>query len=67
MAVALGLLLTGIVLTWWAPGKAADPPVYLQVKTKTATTCGTLQSADGGQLVAAVKGSAQPAKIPWLP
>lgn len=31
VAAALGLLLTGVLLTWWAPAAPTKPPAYLKV------------------------------------
>jgi hypothetical protein len=50
VAVALALLLTGVLLAWWAPTAPATPSAYLEVTYLHQTSCGILQSADGGQL-----------------
>jgi hypothetical protein len=64
VAAAIGLLLAGILLTWWAPAAPASPPAYLKVTYPGGTVCGTLQSADGGVLRLTVAGAHQPAAIP---
>jgi hypothetical protein len=64
VAAALGLLLTGVLLTWWAPAAPATPPAYLKVTTTSATACGTLDSADGGTLRLTVVGAHEPVTIP---
>jgi len=64
IAAALGLLLTGVLLTWWAPAAPTQPPAYLKVTRLGGTVCGTLQSADGGALRLAVAGSHDPVVIP---
>jgi hypothetical protein len=64
VAIALGLLVTGVLLTWWAPAAPMSPPAYLQVTTRGNTVCGTLQSADGGIVRLSVAGANEPAAIP---
>jgi hypothetical protein len=64
VAVALGLLLLGVMLTWWVPAPESDPPAYLKVTTRGGVTCGTLISADGGSIRLKVAGQATPALIP---
>jgi hypothetical protein len=64
VAAALGLLLTGVLLTWWAPTTPATPPAYLQVTTPRATACGILNSADGGALRLTIAGVHEPVAIP---
>jgi len=64
VAIALGLLITGVLLTWWAPAAPASPPAYLQVTSRGSTVCGILQSADGGVVRLSVAGAHQPAAIP---
>ena len=64
VGVSLLLLVTGVLLTWWAPAAPASPPAYLQVTQAGSTVCGTLQSADGGVLRLSVAGAHQPAVIP---
>jgi hypothetical protein len=65
VALALGLLVTGVLLTWWAPAVPKSPPAYLQVTSRGSTVCGTLQSADGGVVRLSVTGAHQPAAIPF--
>lgn len=62
-AAALGLLLTGVLLTWWAPAAPATPPAYLKVTTSRATACGILDSAGGGTLRLTVTGAHQPVAV----
>ncbi|MEU2062670.1 hypothetical protein [Streptomyces sp. NPDC013455] len=51
VALALSLLLAGIVVTWWAPADAGDKErVYLKVSHRGGSSCGSLLSADGGKL-----------------
>ena len=64
VAAALGLLLTGIFLTWWAPPAPVDPPAYLQVTRPGGTLCGVLASADGGMVRVRVSGTHNPTAIP---
>jgi len=64
VATALGLLLTGVMLTWWAPAAPAEPPAYVVVHTADSTTCGKLSTADGGWLRISVAGAHEPAVIP---
>ena len=64
VAAALGLLLTGVLLTWWAPAAPATPPAYLKVTRADGTVCGTLDSADGGTLRLTVTGTHEPVAIP---
>lgn len=64
VAVALALLLTGIVLAWWAPTASATPPAYLEITYLHQTTCGILQSADSGQPRLTTPGAHNPTVIP---
>jgi hypothetical protein len=64
VAAALGLLLTGVLLTWWAPAAPASPPAYLNVTRPSSAVCGTLKSADSGTIRLAVPGTHAPASIP---
>jgi hypothetical protein len=64
VAAALGLLLTGILLTWWAPPAPADPPAYLKITHPGGVVCGVLVSADGGIVRVNVAGAHNPATIP---
>jgi hypothetical protein len=48
VAAALGLLLAGVLLTWWAPAAPAKPTAYLKVTLSGGSMCGTLASVDGG-------------------
>jgi hypothetical protein len=64
VGIALGLLVAGVLLTWWAPAAPASPPAYLKVTSPGSTVCGTLQSADGGAVRLSVAGAHVPAVIP---
>ena len=64
VAVALGLLLTGVLLTWWAPTAPATPPAFLKVTRPGGTVCGILESADSGTLRLTVTGAHEPVAIP---
>jgi hypothetical protein len=64
VAAALGLLLTGVLLTWWAPAAPARPPAYLNVTRPGGTVCGNLESADGGILRLTVPGAHEPIDVP---
>ena len=64
VAAALGLLLTGVLLTWWAPAAPAKPPAYMNVTRPGGTVCGILKSADGGTLRLTVAGAHEPVAIP---
>ncbi|MBB5874127.1 hypothetical protein F4553_007561 [Allocatelliglobosispora scoriae] len=63
VAVSIALLLTGVIATWWAPPIPSEPPAYVRVTDQHGTTCGTLLSADGGQVRLEVAGSHDPAVI----
>jgi hypothetical protein len=64
VAAAATLLLVGIATTWWAPSAPRTPLAFLQVVRGTQTLCGTLQSADSGELRLGMDGSREPAGIP---
>jgi len=64
VAAALGLLLTGVLLTWWAPAAPTKPPAYLKITRPGGTVCGTLNSADGGILRLTIAGAHAPVTIP---
>jgi hypothetical protein len=64
VAAALGLLLTGVLLTWWAPAAPATLPAYLKVTRPGGTVCGILSSADGGTLRLTIPGAHEPAAVP---
>jgi hypothetical protein len=64
VALALVLLLAGIITTWWAPAAPADPPAYLNVTAPGGPWCGRLLSADGGQLRLSVTGQAAVVVVP---
>jgi tetratricopeptide (TPR) repeat protein len=60
VAVALGLLLAGVLLTWWAPAASS----YLRVGRPGITNCGTVYSIRDGTLRLTVAGMNQPVTIP---
>ncbi|MGN9757926.1 hypothetical protein [Streptomyces sp. SD31] len=65
VALALTLLLAGIVVTWWAPAEAGKAkPVYLKVTHPGGPSCGTLRSADGGKLRLQSPGRHDPVVVP---
>lgn len=64
VAAALALLLTGVLLTWWAPAAPTQPPARLKVTRPGSAVCGTLTSADAGILRLAVAGAHEPVAIP---
>lgn len=64
VAAALALLLTGVLLTWWAPPAPTDPPAYLKVTRPAGVVCGAPLSADGGTLRLTVAGAHDPVTIP---
>lgn len=49
VGIAITLILSGIILTWWAPA-ASHPGRYLKVTYEHGTTCGTPEAAANGQL-----------------
>ena len=65
VSIALGLLVTGVLLTWWAPAAPTSPPAYMQVTSHGRAFCGTLQSADGGLVRLSVAGAHEPVAIPF--
>lgn len=65
VAVALALLLAGIVATWWAPAAPTEKkPAYLQVSHPGGPSCGILSSADGGRLRLKSPGRHEPVVVP---
>jgi hypothetical protein len=64
VGIALGLLVAGVLLTWWAPAAPASPPAYLRVAIHDGVVCGSLRSADSGFLRLNVAGANEPAAIP---
>lgn len=65
VAAALGLLLTGVLLTWWAPPAPTSPPAYLEVTRSSGdVACGVLASGDAGVIRLTVAGSHEPVVIP---
>lgn len=64
VAAALALLLTGVLLTWWAPPAPTQPPAYLRITTTGGVTCGVLASADAGVIRLNIYGSHEPVVIP---
>jgi hypothetical protein len=61
---ALGLLLLGVGVSWWAPPASTSPPAYLKATFNNTDACGVLRSADNGQLRLAVIGRHDPIVIP---
>jgi hypothetical protein len=64
VAIALALLLAGVLLTWWAPAAPPDPPAYLKVTHGGSSACGALASADDGSIRLTVTGAHDPLLIP---
>ena len=64
VGLAITLLLTGIILTWWAPSAPTTPPAYLKVTHGATTACGQLQSAGSAAILLAIADSHTPAAIP---
>lgn len=64
VVAALALLLIGLGVSWWAPPALTDPPAYLKVTSHTTPACGTLRSADDGQIRLIVTGNHDPISIP---
>jgi hypothetical protein len=64
VGAALALLLTGVLLTWWAPAAPAKPPAYLVVTRLGGSVCGVLDSADGGIVRLTVTGAHNLVAIP---
>jgi hypothetical protein len=64
VAIALALLLTGVLLTWWAPAAPADPPAYLKITRTGGSVCGVLASADNGSIRLTAPGAHDPLVIP---
>jgi hypothetical protein len=63
VAVALALLFCGIGLTWWAPAAPPASKNYLKIDDTHGSTCGTLESADGGKIRLTVAGRHDPVVI----
>jgi hypothetical protein len=61
-AVAMTLLITGVIATWLAPGPPT-PSAYIEVTYGHSVTCGTPQPAPAGQLRISVPGQSEPAVI----
>jgi hypothetical protein len=64
VAAAVFFLLAGIATTWWAPAAEPAPPAHLKVAHDGVSTCGTLKSADGGQVRLTLTGTHEPVVIP---
>jgi len=65
VGVALGLLLGGVLATWWAPPARQDPPAYLEVVRSDGAVCGVLTSADDATLRVRVAGTHDLVSIPF--
>jgi hypothetical protein len=61
---ALGLLLLGVGVSWWAPPAPATSPAYLKATFNGTDACGVLLSADNGQLRLAMPGRHDPVTVP---
>ncbi len=64
VVAALASLLIGVGVSWWAPSTPTDPPTYLRVTSPNTSACGTLRSADGGQVRLSIAGNHDPISIP---
>lgn len=65
-AFAMVLLLTGILLTWWAPAAPAKPSVSLEVTGPGGTNCDVLLVTDCGTQRLTVTGIHEPVTIPLI-
>ena len=63
VAVALALLLIGILAWWSAPSK--DPAPLVRITTDGQPVCGKLSSADHQVLVVKVEGERDPTSVPF--
>lgn len=64
VAAALCAFLVGIVATWWAPEARSDTPAKVTVLHDGTSTCGTLESADGGAIRVRVAGAHDSVTVP---
>jgi hypothetical protein len=64
VAAALVCFLLGITATWWAPAAGPHPAAYVKVTHDGTSTCGTLKSADGGNVRIQVAGTAKAVAVP---
>lgn len=64
-AAAMALLITGVVVTWLAPGAATSAGIYIEVTHNRTTTCGTLLSAPVGELRLFAADGTEPISIPF--
>ena len=62
-AAAMALLITGIIVTWLAPG-VPTPTTYIAVTHDHLVTCGAPEPSPAGELRISVPGMSQPADIP---
>lgn len=62
--VALGVMLLGAFIGWFAPETPAIPPAYLRVESGLDTYCGTVLSGDAGTVVLKTAGKRQLQEIP---
>jgi hypothetical protein len=65
VVAALAMLLIGVGVSWWAPPAPTDPPTYLKITYSNTSACGTLRSADNGQIQLTVTGDHDPIAIPF--
>jgi hypothetical protein len=63
VAVALALMLTGILVWWSVPSK--DPAPLVRITTGGQPVCGKLSSADHQVLVVKVEGERDPTSVPF--
>ena len=61
---SLGLLISGMVIWWWAPETKPDKPV-IEVSTVNGTACGHITSADQAAIRLDVAGESAPRVIPF--
>jgi hypothetical protein len=61
---AIVALLAGVALTWWAPPADTSTARYLRVSHGHEVTCGTVESAHGGELRLSVTGLSTPVVVP---
>jgi hypothetical protein len=61
-AVAMALLITGVIATWLAPGPATQK-TYIAVTHGDSVTCGTPEPASAGQVRISIPGESEPVVI----